>query len=126
MKELAEDGPARPGPTNLEAAIERVESGVRPACTEEGPEDDDRGQRSTDGAQPWQSEPAEDQQVAQEHLQGEARDLHPHHDLWARHRNAQRADRPEHQGGGQGEAEDAQIARHQLLDRGRSVNPREP
>src|SRR5258708_32433917 len=59
MNELAEDRPARPCPTDLEAAIERVESGVRPACTKEGPEDEDRSQRSTDATPPWQSPPAE-------------------------------------------------------------------
>ena len=115
-----------PVPRISKRAVERVEARVRPGRDEESPEDDDRRQCSADRAQPGQSEPPEDQEGAQEHLQHETRDLHPHHDLRARHRDVHRADRPEHQGGGQGEADDPQIPRHQRLHRGRSVEPREP
>ena len=120
------DGPAGPRAANLVAVVEGVEARVRPARREERPEDDRRGERAAHRAQPGQPERAEYQAVAQDHLQREARDLHPHHDLGPRHRDVQRGDRPEHERGGHGHGEDTQVARHHGLDVGRGVDPSEP
>ncbi len=123
---LADDGPAGPRAADREAEVERVEARVRPARREEPPEDDARGERAAHRAQARQPERAEDQAIAQDHLQREPGDLHAHDDVRPRHRDVERGDRPEHQRGGHGHREDAQVSRHQGLDVGRGVDPSEP
>ena len=109
-----------------EAPVEGVEPHVRQPREEERPEGDDRGERAADRAQPGQPERAEDQHVAQQHLQDEAPELHGHHDVRPRHRGIERVDGPEHERGGQGQAQHAQVPRHERRDLGWGMKPGQP